>query len=298
MQSYPITTSYVPYTPIIPPYSYLNTSSVLEYSTLQNSYTGYSSSPSPTTFSLKSEDRELDEEIMRFKLERLSLLEKLRELETMYNSDEEEISEDEDNIKIFLKTDEESKEDEKTTHSIEDDEAFARRLLEEERRIVSEGAKTEKKREKDFKNGMDEILNDGELSQDLSQIEKDARFAARLEKIFMAQQQNQIMEDEKLARILDEQQQPGGYYNNNKNTVSPAVLPRPAGITPGKKKRVPKQIQTGIVTMNKTTPTLRNHAVLVHNTYCNCRKTDAGNNGHIFKTHDQYCKCVKLHMKS
>jgi hypothetical protein len=295
MQSYPITTTYVPYTPIIPPYSYpYPTSSVLEYSTLQNSYTGYASSPS-TTFSLKSEDRELDEEIMKFKLERLSLLEKLRELETMYKSDEEEeVAEDED-IKGFFTTDEENKEEKKTfTYSIEDDERLARILLEEERRIVSEDAKT-KKREKDFENGMDDILNDGELSKELSQIEKDERFAAELERIFIAQQKNQIMEDEKLARILADEEQPGYYNNNIKNTA----VPRPAGTTPGKKKRTPpKNVSpTSIITMNKTTPALRNHAVIVHNTNCNCRKTDAGNNGHIFKIHDQFCKCVKLHMK-
>jgi hypothetical protein len=285
MQSYPISTSFVPYTPIIPPYPY--NSSVLEYSTLQNSF---STSPTTTTFSLKSEDSALDEEIMKYKLERLGLLEKLRELETMYNDEEED--EDFKFITPGLTT-EENKE---CSHSIEDDEAFARKLLLEEKKMISEGAKTQKLQE-EFENGMDEILNDGELSQDLTQLEKDARFAAQLEKIFRSQQQNQIDEDERLARHLSDLENPGVAYNRNTYTPPVAVPPK---VTPGKKKstRFPKPAINSIITMNKTTPTLRNHAVAVHNNFCTCRKTDAGNNGHLFKIHDQNCKCTKLHMKS
>jgi len=228
---------------------------------------------------------------MKFKLERLSLLEKLRELETMYNN------EDDEDFKEFRTpglTTEENNEDD--THSIEGDEAFARKLLLEEKRMISEGAKTQNRLQEDFEIGMDEILNDGKLSQDLTQLEKDARFASQLEKIFQSQQQNQIDEDEKLARYLSDQES----FNNRNPPVGAYTPPQtlPIGI---KKKPIPHRPKlpvNSIITMNKTTPQLRSHAVVVHNTYCNCRKTDAGNNGHLFKTHDQYCKCTKLHMKS
>jgi len=294
MQSYPINTSYVPYTPVMPAYPYPYHSSVLEFSTLQNSYTGFSSSTSTTNFSLKSEDRVLDEEIMKYKLERLSLLEKLRELETMYNNDEDSLKEEEDDDLKFV-TPGSSPEDEKKTenrsHSVEDDEAFARKLLLEERRMISEGAKTQNRVQQDFESGMDEILNDGELSQDLTQLEKDAKFAAQLEKIFQSQQQNQIEEDERIARYLADQD-----YPNNRNTVThPVATPKP--IINNKKRRPFLKPVSGIITMNKTTPHLRSHAVVVHNNYCDCHKIDAGNNGHIFKTHDQYCNCTKLHVK-
>jgi hypothetical protein len=287
MQSYPTPTTFVPYTPIIPTYPY---TSVLDYSTstLQNSFSP--SSPPITSFSLKSEDRGLDEEIMKFKLERLSLLEKLRELETMYNSEEEDGDFRENEILVpGLNMEEEGKK-----NSIEEDEEFARRILLEEKKMITEGAKNQKKiAQEEFESGMDKILHDGELSQDLSQLEKDARFAAQLEEIFHAQQQNQIDEDEKLARYLADQE---GY--NTRNTVATPAGTRTPKVPPVKKIPFPRIPVNNIITMNKTTPQMRSHAVLVHNANCACRKTDAGNNGHLFKIHDLHCKCCKLHMKS
>jgi len=186
----------------------------------------------------------------------------------------------------------------KKTHSIDDDEAFARKLVEEEKRMISEGAKTKNRLQEDFESGMDDILNDGDLSKELTQLEKDARFAAQLEKIFQAQQQNQIDADEKLAKLLADEENPGAY--KNRTVLPPPVRTTPAKVpaagTKKKNFRVPKPVVPGYQ-MNKTSPQLRDHAIAVHNNSCTCRNTTAGNNGHIFKIHDQYCQCTKLHMK-
>jgi len=220
-------------------------------------------------YALKSEDPSIDQEILNLKLERLKLLEQIREME-MQNS----------KIEPYVEGGEKSK----TEEVMMSDEDLARKLLAEELEMVKKSAKTKGQVSDDFTQQIEALLHDPKISQDLSQLEKDEQFARLIDKQNSQKIIHQITEDELLARRLEAQE-------HSLTPAKPTVGP-----IPNKKKTPPKQ-SVGYISMNKTTPDLRKHAVEVHNIYCPCKKTNPGYNGHLFKTHDEYCSCTKLHVK-
>jgi len=221
-----------------------------------------------TPYTLKSEDPSIDQEILNLKLERLRLLEQIREFE-MVNS----------KIEPYVEGGEKSK----TEEVIMSDEELARKLVAEELEMIKKSAKTTNQVSDDFTQQMEALLQDPKITQDLSQLEKDEQFARFIEKQYSQNVNLQISEDEILARRLEAQDK---VYNPS----FPITPPQ------GKKKTPPKPT-AGYITMNKTTPALRKHAVDVHNRFCPCKNTKPGSNGHIFKLHDENCSCTKLHVK-
>jgi len=226
-------------------------------------------SSSTYVLKLKSEDPSLDQEILNLKLERLRLLEQVREME-MQNS----------KIEPYVEGGEKSKAEE----IIISDEELAKKLLAEELELVKKSAKTKDQVSDDFSQQIEALFHDPKITQDLSQLEKDEQFARFIEKQYSQNTKVQINEDELLARRLEAQEK---LYSPITN-IQP---PKP------KKKITPPKPTVGYLSMNKTTPELRKHAVDVHSRFCPCKNTSAGYNGHLFKVHDENCSCTKLHVK-
>jgi len=214
---------------------------------------------------LKSEDPSIDQEILNLKLERLKLLEQIREME-MQNS----------KIEPYCEGGEKSK----TEEVMLSDEELARKLLAEELAMIKKSAKTKGQVSDAFTQQINALLHDPKISQDLSQLEKDEQFARLIDKQNSQKIIHQITEDELLARRIEAQEHS---LIPAKPTIGPAST---------KKKVSPPKPSVGYISMNKTTPELRKHAVDVHNNYCPCKKTTPGYNGHLFKIHDENAKNV------
>jgi len=235
---------------------------------------------SSTLFALKSEDPSLDEELLNLKLERLRILEKIRDIELENSS-----------ITTFQENEDPGKGESASTDTVvsppsnetvlEDDEVFAKKLLAEEIALLKKASQTEAQVHSDFNQQFEMLLNDPSVEQDISHLKKDEELARRLEQQYLNHVRLQMREDERLARTLSEQ------MNSEMPMKTPPKLPVKKNNTP----------QIATITMNKTSEVKRLHAIKIHNDYCNCKKLSKGNNGHIFKLHDQYCKCCILHVK-
>jgi len=227
---------------------------------------------------LKSEDPTLDDELLNLKLERLRLLEQIRETEKMENS----------SLLPLLPDTPETQETSSTTGSRLTDEEFAQKLLHDELTAIKQTGKTQEQIQKAFTHQVETLLQtDPNFAQNLSNLEKDENFARLLEKQYLQNITLQIDEDERLARKLMEEDQ--GYAGNGSSHI-PIIK---------KKTFVPKPtmpVQQNFQ-MNKTSPERRKHAIEIHNRYCSCKKITPGNNGHLFKIHDENCGCIKLHCK-
>jgi len=164
------------------------------------------------------------------------------------------------------------------------DEDLAKNLLKEELAAIKQTGKTQEQIQQALTQKVETLMQqDPAFAQNLSNLEKDEKFARLLENQYLQTLSRQIEEDERLARQLyeDELRSGDNVPVNNLN---------------GKKKTPPvKPITPQFYPMNKTSADNRKHAVEIHNRFCSCKKTTPGNNGHIFKTHDENCKCQKLH---
>jgi hypothetical protein len=225
---------------------------------------------SSTGLVLKSEDPGIDEELLNLKLERLRLLQQFRELEnSSYESNSNSVS------------------------PTLTDEDFAKILLKEEITAIKKTGKTQEQVQQEITQQVETLIQqDPDFAQNLSNLEKDEKFARLLEKQYLQTINRQIDEDETLARKLYEEE-------ILRSGTVPGSSPVPINKFNGKKilpvkPTIPPQ---QYFPMNRTSPQNRKHAVEVHNRFCDCKKTSLGNNGHIFKTHDENCKCLKLHLK-
>jgi hypothetical protein len=241
---------------------------------------------------LKSEDPTLDEELLNLKLERLRILEQIRELETstlvsLNNNNEETPSTDTSGDEYSTAEDSSPT----TSTNTLTDEDLAKKLLADELTTLKQTGKTQEQIQRDISQQIETLMQqDPDFAQNLSNLEKDEKLARILEKQFLHNLTSQIEDDERLARKLYEEEQLSMYV--------PGSSPVPVNTFNGKKKRISPSNFPKLPSnfpMNKASPELRKHAVDVHNRYCTCKKISPGNNGHIFKTHDENCVCIKLH---
>jgi hypothetical protein len=245
---------------------------------------------------LKSEDPTLDEELLNLKLERLRLLEQIRELE-IENSSLTPFQEapTETPTESTSSEGEEEEDEETSPNSSTDltDEEFAKKLLNEELTALKQTGKTQDQIRLAITQQVETLLeHDPNFAQNLSNLEKDEQLARKLEQQYLNTISYQIEEDERLARKLefDDTRVNSYYYTPG----SPLIKKRPAFIPQITTKPLPTPARK-YYPMNRTSSETRKHAVDVHNRNCPCKKTTPGYNGHIFKIHDQYCSCTKLH---
>jgi hypothetical protein len=244
---------------------------------------------------LKSEDPTLDEELLNLKLERLRLLEQIRELE-IENSSLTPFQEAPTETPTES-TSSEGEDEETSPNSSTDltDEEFARKLLNEELTALKQTGKTQDQIRQAITQQVETLLEqDPNFAQNLSNLEKDEQLAKKLEQQYLNTISYQINEDERLARKLEfEDNQVNSYY----------YAPPPSSIPIKKRTGLPlpfsKPLPTPVSRKYPTTTTnrteTRKHAVDIHNRNCPCKKTTPGYNGHIYKIHDQFCLCTKLH---
>jgi hypothetical protein len=248
---------------------------------------------------LKSEDPTLDEELLNLKLERLRLLEQIRELEIENSSltpFQEAPPETPTESTSSEGEEEEEEEDEDTSpNSSTDltDEEFARKLLNEELTALKQTGKTQDQIRQAITQQVETLLEqDPNFAQNLSNLEKDEQLARKLEQQFLNTISYQIDEDERLAKKLQNDDYRVNSYYYTPPSSSPLIKKRPGLIPP---KPLPTPASRKFFPMNRTTSETRKHAVEIHNRNCSCKKTTPGYNGHIFKIHDQWCSCTKLH---
>jgi len=242
---------------------------------------------------LKSEDPSIDEELLNLKLERLRLLEQIRELETSSIGGGTNSNTAVETPPDSTSSDEYSTADDAspttTNQTSLTDEDIAKKILADELETLKKTGKTQDQLHRDISQQVETLMKqDPKFAQNLSNLEKDEKLARSLETQYLQIINSQIDEDERLARKLFEDEQKG-YYTIPGS--SPIISHYP------KKKIIPPKYILPSFQMNKTSPELRKHAVDVHNSYCPCKKVSPGNNGHIFKLHDEFCTCVKLHTK-
>jgi len=243
-----------------------------------------------TPLVLKSEDPTLDEELLNLKLERLRLLEQIRELEIENSS----LTPFQEGAPTETPTESTSSEEETSptssvlTHLT--DEEFARKILNEDLAALKQTGKTQDQIRQAITQQVETLLEqDPNFAQNLSNFEKDEQLARKLEQQYLKTVNYQIEEDEKMARKLDlEENRVNSYYYS---PTSPTIGKKPALTT--KPLRTPSGKYSPM--NNRTSTETRKHAVEIHNRNCACKKTTPGYNGHIYKIHDQFCSCCKLH---
>jgi len=144
-----------------------------------------------------------------------------------------------------------------------DDEKLARQLFEEEKRSVEEEQRLKSERSQIERDSQDALER---AKQKTVQIKKDEELARRL---FAEEKKNKLLEeDAELARKLEESER--------------------------KSKIIAKPYAFDYVPPLDINQQKRQHAITIHDRFCNCSNRQLYNNNHILSLHAQNCGCTLI----